>query len=100
MKLTREDAYAFRRIMAKMDVPEGLTLSPVTRLLIDTLDPVNKKEGWQTLYDMIMRDQAVVEQVMFIDPKAELPTDLKVCDELYVPPLPKAAQLDEKLVKA
>ena len=100
MKLTREDAYAFRRIMAKMDIPEGLTLSPVTRLLIDTLDPVNKKDGWQTLYDMVMRDQSIVEQVMFIDPKAELPADLKVCDELYVPPLPKAAQLDEKLIKS
>jgi len=100
MKLTREDAYAFRRIMAKMDIPEGLTLSPVTRLLIDTLDPVNKKDGWQTLYDMVMRDQSIVEQVMFIDPKAELPEDLKVCDELYVPPLPKAAQLDEKLIKS
>lgn len=100
MKLTREDAYAFRRIMAKMDIPEGLTLSPVTRLLIDTLDPVNKEEGWKTLYDMVMRDQSIVEQVMFIDPKGELPADLKVCDELYVPPLPKAAQLDEKLLKA
>ena len=100
MKLTHEDAYAFRRIMAKMDIPEGLTLSPVTQLLLDTLDPVNNEKGWHTLHEMVMRDQSVVEQVMFIDPKADMPKPAQDCSELYVPPLPKSAQLDDKLIEA
>jgi hypothetical protein len=100
MKLTREDAYAFRRIFAKMDIPEGLELSPIARMMVDTLDPVNNQTGWQTMYDMVSNNHEVMQQVMFIDPKVDPPTQSEACDELYVPPLPKAAQLDEKLVKA
>ncbi len=82
MKLTHEDAYVFRRIMAKMDIPTGLELSPITRLLIDTLDPVNNQAGWQTLYDIVMHDSAVVEQVMYLDPQACPPRETD--DHAYV----------------
>jgi hypothetical protein len=100
MQLTREDAYAFRRVLSKMDVPEDIKLSPVAQLLFDSLDPMNNQTGWQTLYDMVAKNHEVMQQVMYIDPKAEPPEDLKACDELYVPPLPKAAQLDDELIKA
>ncbi|NJO20395.1 MAG: hypothetical protein HC838_10650 [Spirulinaceae cyanobacterium RM2_2_10] len=100
MQLTREDAYAFRRVLSKLDVPEDVKLSPVAQLLFDSLDPMNNQIGWQTLYDMVAKNHEVMQQVMYIDPKAEPPEDLKVRDELYVPPLPKDAQLDDDLIKA
>jgi len=97
--LEKNDAYAFRRIFAKMDVPTDLKLSPIAQLMVDTLDPANNQTGWQTMYDMVSKNHEVMQQIMYIDPKAEPPKDLKACAELYVPPLPKDAQLNENIVK-
>jgi len=79
-KLTLEDAYAFRRIFAKMDIPEGLALSPMARMMIDSLDPVNNQAGWQTLYDMVANNQAIMQQVLYVDPTTSPPID----DHAYV----------------
>jgi hypothetical protein len=100
MQLTIEDAYAFRRVLSKLDVPADLKLSPVANLLLETLNPQENPAGWQTLQEMVTKDHQIMQQVMYVDPKAEPPADSKDNGELYVPPLPKAAQLDDKLIKA
>lgn len=100
MQLTREDAYAFRRVLSKLDVPADLNLSPVAKLLLETLNPQENPAGWQTLQEMVTKDHQIMQQVMYVDPKAEPPQDSKDCGELYVPQLPKAAQLDDKLIEA
>ena len=100
MQLTREDAYAFRRALSKLDVPADLKLSPAAKLLLETLNPQENPAGWQTLQEVVTKDHQIMQQVMYIDPKAEPPQDSKDCGELYVPQLPKAAQLDDKLSEA
>ncbi|MBZ0292774.1 MAG: DUF3987 domain-containing protein [Anaerolineae bacterium] len=100
MQLTREDAYAFRRVLSKLDVPADLNLSPVAKLLLETLNPQENPAGWQTLQEMVTKDHQIMQQVMYVDPKAEPPQASTDCGELYVPQLPKAAQLDDKLVEA
>ena len=82
MTLTKHDAYAFRRILCKMDIPEGLDLSPIAKLLIDTLDPMNNATGWNTLKDMLSRDLTITEQVLFIDPNSPPPRE--EADHTYV----------------
>jgi hypothetical protein len=88
-QLTANDAYAFRRVLSKMDVPADLNLSPLARLMLDTLDPLNNTAHWQMLQEMVTRDHQIMQQVLYIDPKAQPPDTLKDPDELYVPPLPK-----------
>ena len=80
MQLTREDAYAFRRVLSKLDVPEDVKLSPVAQLLFDSLDPENNEAGWQTLYNMVSKNHEIMQQVLYVDPLAPPPTD----DHAYV----------------
>ena len=100
LNLSANDAYAFRRVLAMMDVPDDLVLSPVARLLLQTLDPQNNPEGWQTLQKITTSNHDVLQQVMFLDPNADPPAPEKPCDELYVHPLPEKARLSGDLVKA
>ena len=101
LHLSPNDAYAFRRVLSKMDVPVDLELSPVVRLLLKTLDPQNNPAGWQMLQDMVTQDHEIMQQIMYIDPKTDPPApEKKKPDELYVPPLPKQAQLDDALLTA
>jgi len=45
LQLTPNDAYAFRRVLSKMDVPDDLNLSPLASLLLNSLDPQNNPAG-------------------------------------------------------
>ena len=97
-QLTPNDAYAFRRVLSKMDVPDDLVLSPLANLLIKSLDPQNKPTGWQTLQDIATQNHEIMQQIMYIDPKSPPPSpDTKCNDQLYVPPLPANAQLNDDL---
>lgn len=99
--LTPNDAYAFRRILSKMDVPDGLELSPLTDLLIKTLDPQNNPAGWKTLQDIAVRDHQIMQQIMYIDPHSDPPKPEKPPDDhLYVPPLPDGARLSRALTES
>lgn len=100
LQLTPNDAYAFRRALSKLDVPDDLPLSPVAKLLLETLDPLHNPAHWQMLQEMVTRHHPIMQQVMVVDPTSQPPDDPKDYDELYVPPLPKAAQLDPSLVEA
>lgn len=100
LQLTPDDAYAFRRVLSKMDLPDDLRLSAVAKLLLETLDPLHNPAHWQMLQDMVTRDHRIMQQVMFIDPTSAPPEDPGDGAKLWVPPLPKAAQLDPALVEA
>ena len=100
LQLTPDDAYAFRRVLSKMDLPDDLRLSAVAKLLLETLDPLHNPAHWQMLQDMVTNDHRIMQQVMFIDPTSAPPEDPRDGAELWVPPLPKAAQLDPALVEA
>lgn len=75
MSLNVQDAYAFRRVLSRMDVPENLQLSPLAQALFDALDPANNPAGEKILTDMLSKNQAMMEQVMYIDPKAPPPPE-------------------------
>lgn len=101
LQLTPNDAYAFRRVLSKMDVPDDLVLSPLASLLLKSLDPQNNPAGWQTLQDIATRNHEIMQQIMYIDPKSPPPKiATKGNDELYVPPLPTNAQLSEELIES
>src|SRR3990172_2535217 len=97
LQLTPMDAYVFRRVLSKLDIADALKLSPVAKLLLETLDPLNNSAHWQMLQDMVTKDHQIMQQVMYIDPKSQPLEDKTDSSELYVPPLPKAAQLDDTL---
>jgi len=100
LQLSPNDAYAFRRVLSKMDVPEDLPLSPVVSLLLKTLDPANNPAGWQTLQEIATDDHQVMQQIMYIDPKSPPPAPEKKPDDLYVPALPDKARLSADLLQA
>ena len=86
LQLTPNDAYAFRRVLSKMDVPDDLVLSPLASLLLKSLDPQNNPAGWQTLQDIATQNHEIMQQIMYIDPKSPPPkTEAKDNGELYVP---------------
>ncbi|MBE2272543.1 MAG: DUF3987 domain-containing protein [Anaerolinea sp.] len=98
MNLTTPDAFALRRAAALMDIPPGLTLSPLVESLLETLDWKQDRAQWMILQQIISRDVELAAQILQIDPNAPPPTTAtKSENESYVPPLPKAAQLTDKL---
>lgn len=100
LQLSPNDAYAFRRLLSKMDAPDDLALTPLASLLLRTLDPQNNPAGWQTLQEIVTRDHRIMQQVMYLDPSADPPASDKQPDDLYVPPLPERAQIDDALAQA
>lgn len=101
LQLTPNDAYAFRRVLSKMDVPDDLILSPLASLLLKSLDPQNNPAGWQTLQDIATQNHEIMQQIMYIDPKSPPPKpETRSNDELYVPPLPTNAQLSDELIES
>ena len=99
LQLSPGDAYAFRRLLSKMPLPDDLQLSPVTRLLLDTVRPLESDLGWQTLQAIATSDHSVMQQIMFIDPKAPPPAPpVSLHGEQYVPELPLTARLSDELI--
>ncbi len=101
-QLTAQDAYAFRRALSKMPVPDDLPLSPLATLLLKSLDPQHNPAGWQTLQALAISDHQVMQQIMLVDPTAPPPNPepSRVEEGVYVPPLPAKAQLDSSLINA
>ena len=98
MNLTEHDAYALRRAVAMMDVPPGLTLSPLVEALLATLDWKHDRSHWAILQQILSRDTTISAQVLRVDPNKPLPTAAKLNDDTYVPPLARSAQLTDKLL--
>ena len=98
MNLTEHDAYALRRAVSMLDIPAGLTLSPLVELLLASLDWQHDRAHWSILQQILTRDPEVSAQILRVDPNAPVPTSSKSADDAYVPPLPKAAQLTDKLM--
>ncbi|MBE2271504.1 MAG: DUF3987 domain-containing protein [Anaerolinea sp.] len=98
MNLTEHDAYALRRAVSMLDIPAGLTLSPLVESLLASLDWRHDRTHWSILQQILTRDPELSAQVLRVDPNAPVPTSSHSSEEAYVPPLPKAAQLTDKLM--
>src|SRR5664279_4349030 len=100
MNLSEQDAYALRRAVSMMDIPDSLKLSPLIESLLATLDWKNNPAHWSLLQQIVTRDPATSAQILQLDPNAAGPTDAKSEVETFVPPLPKSAQLSDMVVAA
>lgn len=100
MNLTEQDAYALRRAVSMMDVPSELDISPLVESLLATLDWKNNPTHWTLLQQIVTHDPTVSAQVLRVDPSSPMSTTPEAKDETFVPPLSKAAQLDDRLVAA
>lgn len=68
MILSQNDAYAFRRILCNMEIPAELELSPMVKLLIDALDPLNNKDSWEKLNKVIKENKSISQQMVSLTP--------------------------------
>jgi hypothetical protein len=100
MLLTAQDAFALRCAISLQPIPNEVKPSPILAGLLSTLDWQGNPDHRMILQNLVSTQAGLIEQVMKVDPKGKPPVDEPICDELYVPPLPKAAELDEKLVTA
>ncbi len=100
MLLTAQDAFALRCAISLQPIPNEVKPSPLLAGLLSTLDWQRNPDHRMILQNLVSTQAGLLEQVMKVDPKGKPPVDEPICDELYVPPLPKAAELDEKLVTA
>src|SRR5690606_21228550 len=100
MQLSRQDAYALRRALTKQDLPEGINPSPFVQLVLASLDVKNNPEHWNTLQQIISKDDAVLHQVMAEDPLGPPPPVTAPGMMAITPPeLPKSAQLSKKALE-
>jgi len=100
MLLTTQDAFALRCAISLQPIPTEVKPSPILAGLLSTLDWQKNPDHRLILQNLVSAQPYVLEQVMKVDPKGNPPQETSECDELYVPPLPKAAQLDTHLIEA
>lgn len=98
MKISNVDAYALRRVIARMDVPNDLQLSPMVQAIIAAND-CKTPDGWNALSNIIAADPDVQSQVLAIDPK-QPPTINHGTNRIPVPALPKHVQLSSDAIAA
>ncbi len=100
MLLSAQDAFALRCAISLQPIPNEVKPSPILAGLLATLDWQGNPDHRMILQNLVSTQAGLLEQVMKVDPKGKPPVDEPVCDDLYVPPLPQAAELDEKLITA
>src|SRR5690348_1602904 len=100
MNLSEADAYALRRAVSMMEVPTALKVSPIVEALLKTLDWKHNPVHWSLLQQIATHDTAISTQILRIDPTADFKSTEEVPEEAFVPPLPKSAQLSDKLLAA
>lgn len=98
MTLSEYDAYALRRAVSMLDVPEDLTLSPLVAALLRTLKWKDDPAHWHLLQQILTSDPAMSTHLLQIDPNGAVPSETHKDEVTYVPPLPAAAQLSDSLV--
>ncbi len=98
MNLSEADAYALRRSVSMMDVPTELKISPLVESLLATLDWKHNPAHWSLLQQIATHDPAISTQILRVDPTAEFKPSEEVPEAAFVPPLPKSAQLSDKLL--
>ncbi|MBK8034735.1 MAG: hypothetical protein IPK17_35580 [Chloroflexi bacterium] len=74
MNLTEHDAYALRRAVSMLDIPAGLTLSPLVESLLASLDWQHDRAHWSILQQILTRDPELSAQVLRVDPNAPVPS--------------------------
>ena len=100
MLLSAHDAFALRCAISLQPIPNEVKPSPLLAGLLAALDWQGNPDHRMILQNLVSSQAGLLEQVIKIDPKGKPPVDEPICDDLYVPPLPKAAQLDESLITA
>lgn len=100
MTLTEHDAYALRRAVSMLDIPSGLTLSPLVEGMLASLNWQHDHAHWAILQHILTRDPELSAQILRIDPTAAVPDAASAAQEAYVPPLPRSAQLSDALITA
>jgi len=100
MLLTAQDAFALRCAISLQPIPNEVKPSPILAGLLATLDWQKNPDHRLILQNLVSTQSGMLEQVMKADPKGKPPVDEPICDELYVPTLPKAAQLSDSLITA
>jgi hypothetical protein len=96
MTLSNQDAWAIKRALTKMDY-SGAKLSPGIAMLLSSLD-TSTPDGWTKLSDLVNNHPVIQEQVLKADPKKPVPAKQETV--VYIPPLPKEAQLSDEALKA
>jgi len=100
MNLSEQDAYALRRAVSMMDIPNELQVSPLIESLLATLDWKNNPAHWSLLQQIVTHDPAVSAQILRVDPMDSPTTKDEDRDKTFVPVLAKSAQLSDKLIAA
>ena len=98
MTLSEQDAYALRRALSMIELPDGLTLSPLVESLLATLDWRNNPAHWALLQQIVTHDAGISTQILCVDPMSEMKPREKSQAETFVPPLPASAQLTDQLI--
>lgn len=102
MKLTREDAYALKCALSKQPIPQNVNTSPMLALLLNSLNYMEDPDDWNQIQKMVAKNPEILLQIMQEDPAKPpvKPSHTGRQDMLYVPPLPKAAQLTDDAISA
>lgn len=104
IQFTEHDKYALRRVMTRKEVPGDLQLSPFMDMLLKSYN-LSSKEDYINLVDVTTRmfgrmDDVTQRDILKIDPNAPAPEVKKAEQSVYIPHLPKEAQLSEDAIKA
>lgn len=104
LQLNEHDKHALRRVVTLKEVPSGLQLSPFIDMLLKAYN-LGDKEERINLADVMIRligkmDDVTQRDINRIDPTQPIPEIKKVEQTVYIPQLPKEAQLSEDDVKA
>ncbi|MEO8392499.1 MAG: DUF3987 domain-containing protein [Chloroflexota bacterium] len=100
MTLTEQDAYALRRALSRMEVPTDLPISPLVESLLASLDWKNNEAHRVLLQQIVTHYPAVSAQILRIDPSQEMTSNAEAPADIFVPPLPRSAQLTDPLIAA
>lgn len=103
MELTHTDAYALRLVSESMPLPADLPISPIVSALITGLDLKKNPERMAVLHDIINANKEVCGHVfgtsLELGPPRLVDEEKHVKDYLKMPELPRAALLNERLIK-
>jgi hypothetical protein len=102
MDLSPQDAFILRRAMARMPI-DAKQLSPALNLMMRAYN-LDNPDGYQQFSSVITSDTDLLVQIMKVDPNtppAQPTTQSAAIDPIvYVPPLPREAQLTSEAIRA
>lgn len=92
MELSQNDAYALRRALVRLPVPEDVVTSYTVRLLLSL--------PHEQLDRLLTSNAALAAELLKIDPEKPPAPPASAEKQIYVPPLPEEAQLSKAAERA